>query len=287
MNRKILLNKIVNFFLTKIIFGIAIIGGLVFFTEWFGRLLLGNTGLSEDLKNVIIAIADACVALLSYILIFRIYEKRQIHELSLTGFGKNAIVGFITGFALQSAFIGVIYFTAVYSISSINPLSFLVTASAHAFTAGFVAEILLIGVFFRLIEEQLGTTFALIIMILLFIIAHVSVEGATFLSVSATAVQAGLMLSASYVFSRSLWLPVFLHFSWDFAEPGIYGGINPGLSIEKTLFSSNIGGPVYLTGGPFGPQNSIQAILFCLITSFIFLWLAKQKNNFFEPYWKM
>ena len=81
-------------------------------------------------------------------------------------------------------------------------------------------------------------------------------------------------------------MPVFLHFAWDFAEPGIYGGINPGITIEKSLFTSNFTGPELLTGGQFGPGNSIQAAMFCLIAGLIFLWLAKRKNNFIKPDWK-
>jgi len=81
-------------------------------------------------------------------------------------------------------------------------------------------------------------------------------------------------------------MPIFLHFAWDFAEPGIFGGINPSISIDKSLFTSKISGASILTGGQMGPQNSIQSLLFCLIAAIIFLWLAKQKNHFIKPFWK-
>jgi membrane protease YdiL (CAAX protease family) len=92
-----------------------------------------------------------------------------------------------------------------------------------ALTAGFVAEIIMVGIVFRLLEETIGTVTALLIF-------HCSVcrfaykcKRRNFVSVGATAMQAGFMLPAAYVFSRNLWLPVFLHFGWDFAEPGIFG----------------------------------------------------------------
>src|SRR5436190_1085550 len=152
--------------------------------------------------------------------------------------------------------------------------------------AGFVAEILILGVIFRLIEEELGTIIALVILTLLFAVMHMNVKGANFLSVSSTAIQSGLLLSAAYVFSRSLWLPIFFHFAWDFAEPGVFGAINPGISIDQSLLTSKVDGPLILTGGQLGPQNSIQSLLLCSIVSLIFLWLAKQKNNFIKPSWK-
>lgn len=187
---------------------------------------------------------------------------------------------------MQSLFILVIYIAGSYSVSQTNPASFLILAFTTAFTAGFVAEILILGVLFRLTEKRLGTAITLVIMTLLFAILHVGVKGATFLSVCSTAIQAGFMLSAAYVFNRSLWLPIFLHFSWDFAEPGIYGAINPGNSITQSLFTSKINGSALLTGGLTGPQNSIQAFLFCSITGCLFLWLAKRKNNLINLYWR-
>jgi len=98
--------------------------------------------------------------------------------------------------------------------------------------------------------------------------------------------QAGFMLPAAYVFSRSLWLPIFLHFSWDFAEPGIFGGINPSTSLTEGLYTSKITGNSLLTGGETGPQDSLQSLIFCLLTGIIFLLLAKQKNNFIKPNWQ-
>ena len=286
MNKQTTLSKILSFFLTKIIVGIAVVAGAVALTEWAGRLLLEMTQLNDDAKNVIIAISDAAIALLSYIFLFRVYEKRQIKELSSSTFSKNAMIGFAAGLILQSIFILVIYIADGYSVININPFSFLVPAFATAFTAGFVAEILIRGIFFRLIEETLGTEIALLILILLFGLLHLNATGATTLSVFTTAIQAGLLLSAAYVFTRSLWITIFLHFAWDFAEPGIFGAINPGNTISQSLLTSKITGSAYLTGGQMGPQNSIQALIFCSITGLLFLWLAKRKKTFIKPYWR-
>jgi len=286
METQTALQKTLHFFLTKILIGIVLVVGLIAFVEWAGRLLLDATQLTPESKNIIIAIFDSAIALSGYIFLFRIYEKRRIEELSLATFGKNAIIGFATGLILQSLFVLVIYLTGGYEVIRTNPFSFLLPSFAAAFTAGFVSEILIRGIVFRLIEEKLGTVIALIIFALLFAIAHLNAAGATALSVLATAMQAGIVLSAAYIFTRSLWFTIFLHFAWDFAEPGIFGAINPGNTIEQSLFTSKITGSAFLTGGESGPQNSIQALIFCSITGLIFLWLAKKKNNFIKPYWK-
>ncbi|MEO8712455.1 MAG: CPBP family intramembrane glutamic endopeptidase [Parafilimonas sp.] len=286
MNNQTALSKILSFFLVKIIIGIAVIGVSVFIIESLRKLLLDPTSLTDNTKSIITAIADSLAALFSYIFLFKFYEKRKIQELSLSAFGKSSVIGFITGLALQSVFVLVIYLLGKYSIEQINPASFLLPALAASLTAGFVAEILIVGVFFRLTEEKLGTIITLLICFIFFIVMHVNVKGATPISVLSTAIQAGILLPAIYIFSRNLWLPIFLHFAWDFAEPGIFGGVNPGISIDKSLFTSKISGATFLSGGEMGPQNSIQSLLFCSIVAFIFLRLAKQKKHFIKPFWK-
>jgi membrane protease YdiL (CAAX protease family) len=287
MNNQITLKNIFDFFLTKIIIGIVVVGGSVALVEWVRQFLpVKNQQAANDLTDGVIGIAEIFLAVLSYILFSRYYEKRQITELSLTVFWKNALMGLLTGLILQSLVIIVLYLAGGYFIIQVNPLSFLIPGFTAAIIAGFVAEIMIRGLIFRLTEEKLGTEIALIISVLLFVVMHSGVQGPTLLGVMATSIQAGILFSAVYVFSRSLWFPVFLHFAWDFAEPGIYGGVNPGISIEKSLFNSKITGSPLLTGGQFGPGNSIQAALFCLITGILFLWLAKRKNNFIKPYWK-
>src|SRR4030095_14800903 len=136
------------------------------------------------------------------------------------------------------------------------------------------------------LEEQAGTVIALLIFIVLFVILHVNAKGATVISVGATAMQAGLMLPAAYVYSRSLWFPIFLHFGWDFAEPGIFGGINPSTSVTQGLLTSKITGNSLLTGGENGPQDSLSSLLLCLLLGIIFLLVAKRKNNVINPWWR-
>ncbi len=280
------LQKASHFFLTKMVIGIGVIVALVAFIEWLRSFLLDRTNLSNDTKAITTAVAEACIATAGYIFLFRAYDKRRIHELSTTKLSNNAIIGFLTGIILQSLFILIIYLAGTFLVVNVNPVSILISPFAFALTAGFVAEIIMIGIVFRLLEEQTGTAVALIIFIILFAILHVNAKEATFVSVGATAMQAGFMLPAAYVFSRSLWLPIFLHLGWDFAEPGIFGAINSSTSISQGLFTSKISGAALLTGGQNGPQSSLQALIFCLLTGTLFLLLAKQKNNLVKIKWR-
>jgi uncharacterized protein len=287
MNNKKILQKILYFFLTRIIIGIAIIVGLIGLTEWLGHLLLDKTQLPDLTKTFIINCTEILLALFAYILLFKFYERRKIEELRSSAFWKNASGGFFIGFILQSLFILVIYFLGNYSITHINPFSFILQGFIYALTAGFVAEILILGIGFRIIEEKLGTVIALAIMGSLFAIMHAGVKDATILSVASTIISAGILLPAVYVCTRSLWFPIFLHFAWDLAEPAIYGAINPSLHVDRSWLESNIEGTTLLTGGKFGPQSSLQSVIFCSIAALIFLVLANKKNNFIKPFWKI
>lgn len=278
------LQKALHFFLIKMIAGVAVIVSLVALIEWLRSSILDKTNLPGDGKVLIVAVAEALIATTAYILFFRVYDKRRIQELSAEKFIHHAAIGFLIGLILQALFILVIYLTGTFEVVNVNPVSALVSPFAFALTAGFVAEIILIGVGFRLLEEQTGTAIALLIFIVLFAVLHVNMKGATFISVGAIAMQAGLMLPAAYVFSRNLWLPIFLHLGWDFAEPGIFGGINPSTSLSQGLLTSKIAGNSLVTGGETGPQSSLSSLLLCLLLGIIFLVLAKQKNNLIKPH---
>jgi membrane protease YdiL (CAAX protease family) len=285
LDKQTILHKVLRYFLVKIIIGIVIIVGLVAIVEGLGHALLDKTPFSNNTKDMIVAFVEAALAVCGYVVLFQVYEKRHIQELSARGFIKNASLGFIIGLLLQTIFIAFIYIAGTYSIIHVNAMSTLITPFTFALTAGFVAEILIIGVLFRLLEQQFGTLLTLLMFVILFALLHINSKGSTALSVAATAIQAGFMLPAAFVFSRSLWLPIFLHFGWDFAEPGIFGGINPSTSFTQGLLSSKIAGSTLLTGGQTGPQNAVQSLLICLLTGALFLWISKQKGYFIRPKW--
>jgi membrane protease YdiL (CAAX protease family) len=279
-------SRIYNNIVIRIIAGVFLVGGIVFLIQWLSGYLPEKLTGNGDVFNLVIAIIQCILAVWCYTLLYRYFEKRQITELSSTSFLKNAIPGFLTGIVLQSLIVLVLYLAGGYVITRINPASFMVPAFTVALTAGFVAEIIIRGILFRLVEEKMGTVITICIMMLLFMVMHLGGEGSTKLSVLAVSMQAGFLLSAVYTLTRNLWFPIFLHFAWDFAEPGIFGAINPGNSIEKSLFTCHINGPYIFTGGPLGPVNSIQSLLLCLLAGMFFLWLARRRKNFILPYWK-
>ena len=85
------------------------------------------------------------------------------------------------------------------------------------FALAAVEEIVFRGVIFRIMEEWLGFHPALLISALLFGLAHLPTPGANLLSVI-SAVSGGIMMCLAFSLTRRLWLPVFMHAGWNFAQ---------------------------------------------------------------------
>lgn len=125
-------------------------------------------------------------------------------------------------------------------------------------SAAVCEEIVFRGIVFRLIEQRHSTRVALIVSALLFGGLHLVNPGATIWGALAIAVEAGLMLGAAYTVSRSLWLPIGLHFGWNMAEGGLFGVTVSGSQNQGGLLHTVLSGPSALTGGGFGPEASVM-----------------------------
>ena len=286
MDKKSIGQKILYFPLTKIIIGLIVCGVIVSVGQLLVGKLLNLTELDKDIKNLINGIVVAILALVSYVTLYKFYEKREIKELSKNGLFKSLTIGIILGVLLQSLTILVIYLKGGYSIVSINPILFLVPPFAMAFTSAIFEEILMRGIVFRITEEKLGSYFALFISAILFGAMHLGNPNSSLTAALGLAIQAGLLLASAYIYSRNLWFPIAIHFAWNFTQSAIFGANVSGNSISKTLITSKIEGAEWFTGGQFGPEGSIQATVFCFIVTIILLILSHKEGNIIAPYWK-
>ncbi len=74
----------------------------------------------------------------------------------------------------------------------------------------------------------------------------------------------GIILGLSYIYTKNLWFPVSLHFSWNFFQGTIFGfnvsGQDDYSLIEQIRTQDNL-----LNGGPFGFEGSLLSIGFLII----------------------
>jgi membrane protease YdiL (CAAX protease family) len=278
--------KIFNFPLTKIILALIICMAFVIIGQQIAGKLLGLTPLDKNYRNLIKGIIVSLLAITSYLIFFKKYEKREVTELSTNGIARNLIIGTLIGAVLQSLTILVIYLNGSFSIISVNPVSSIIIPLTIAFTIAIIEEILIRGIIFRVMEEKLGSYIALIISALIFGALHLPNAGSTLLSSLCIAVEAGLLLGAAFMYSRNLWFPIALHFAWNFTQSGIFGAITSGNEKSNSLLVTKVEGSILITGGEFGPEGTIQAAIFCTIATVVLLVLCHKENKIIRPYWK-
>ncbi|WP_374174534.1 lysostaphin resistance A-like protein [Flavobacterium tructae] len=276
--------KTFNSPITKIILALLTFMAVVIIGQQIAAKLLALTPLDKEYRNLLKGLFVSASCVFSYILFFKKYDKRTIKELALEGLLRNLFIGTAIGFTLQSLTVLVIYLNGSYSIVSINPFSFILIPFSIMFTVAIIEEILVRGIIFRIMEEKLGSYISLIISSILFGVFHLANPHGSFLS-GLCITTAGFLFGTAFIYSRSLWFPIALHFAWNFTQSGIYGAITSGNEKTSSLIVSKIEGSVLITGGEFGPEGSIQATLFCLIATIILLALCHKERKIIKPYW--
>jgi len=271
--------------ITKIILALLTFMAVVIIGQQIAVKLLAITPLEKDYRNVLKGLFVSSSAVLSYILFFKKYDKRTVTEFAAKGLAKNLIIGTLIGLVLQSLTILVIYLKGSYSVININPISFIMIPLVIMFTVAIIEEILVRGIIFRIIEEKLGSYISLTISSILFGVLHLANPHSTLIS-GVCITTAGFLMGASFIYSRSLWMPIAVHFAWNFTQSGIFGAITSGNEKTKSLLEAKIQGPEFITGGAFGPERSIQAIIFCIIATIVLMMLSRKANKIIEPYWK-
>ena len=174
-----------------------------------------------------------------------------------------------------SCVIGVLALMGVYRVDAVNIdwVGLLLSFAAFSIVA-VCEEVLFRGILFRMIDERYGTLLAFIISSLTFGAAHLmTVDFWTAMAISA---EAGFMLAAAYKFRNNLWIPIGIHWAWNFTLGPIFGVGVSGISEDAYAIIPEISGPYILTGGNNGFEGSIVTVLIG-VTVGIVLYIYKRK----------
>lgn len=260
---------------------------LVLLTMGLFRLAPSLEGLpNESLAG---AFRNAALVLAVLFLSVRLFEGKTLASVGLGTRGAPGFfgLGLLLGALALSATTAILFLAKAYRIDGLgtasSPLA-LGRAALLFFLIALFEECLSRAVVFRLLEQGLGTWAALGLSALLFGFLHAFNPGATVLSSVAIALEAGVLLGAAYVASRSLWLPIGLHTAWNFFEGPVYGAPVSGIPFPS-FFQGRFPGPVWLTGGAFGPEAGLPTVLIGSGLGLGFLLLAARRRQFFTPRW--
>jgi hypothetical protein len=220
----------------------------------------------------------ALAMILAYRLLVRWTERRKADELGARGAVSLTLLGVVLGGAMFAVVFLLLAYKGVAHLGDFLGTDGLWVAIGGAIADAVGEEIVVRGVVFRLFEESFGTLIGLLISGALFGLLHSFNHGASIVSTAAIALEAGIFLAAAYAATRSLWLPIGLHFGWNFAEGGLFGAAVSG-GAHKGLFASTFTGDVQWTGGAFGPEASVVAVGVSLVASAVLLGIAIARGN--------
>jgi hypothetical protein len=98
------------------------------------------------------------------------------------------------------------------------------------------------------------------------------VKGFTFINTA----LAGVWLAVAYLRTRSLWLPLGVHWAWNWALGSLFGLPVSGITTiaPNPLLHGTDFGPAWLTGGSYGIEGGVACTI-ALTISTLFIWRMK------------
>jgi hypothetical protein len=139
-------------------------------------------------------------------------------------------------------------------------LAFALRTLAFFAAAAALEEVLFRGYPFQALARGIGAWPAAVLLSLLFALAHAQNPNVRPLGLANIAL-AGLMLSAAYLRTRSLWFATGVHLGWNWAMATLLDLPVSGLEIDTPLYTGMETGPDWWTGGAFGPEAGLAATL--------------------------
>jgi uncharacterized protein len=220
--------------------------------------------------------------LLAYWIYVRYYERRAATELRIAPVG--VAIGALSGALLISITTLSLFAVGVYQIGSHRGLEYsLLGVAGVIWVAAFLEEVIYRGVLFRILEQSWGTYTALGLQALIFGAMHLANVDANAAELAVTLVSVtllGVFWACIYVHTRNLWIVSANHAAWNFAIV-LSGAPLSGIEEWRAAapIETQVSGPVWLSGGAFGPENSIITIAVLVLSLTLLLPLARKRNR--------
>ncbi|MBA4163472.1 MAG: CPBP family intramembrane metalloprotease domain-containing protein [Erythrobacter sp.] len=261
---------------------LAVVGS----TSGFGWLVehLPDIG-SQDASRTAKVIALIALLLIIYKFFIRHLGDAPHDDLPWHRASRELAQGTLLAFGLFSAIVAIAAALGSYRIVGWGGgEDFVMILFVAGFAAGFVEELMFRGVLFRWLEDFGGSWFALAVTSGLFGFAHISNDNATWLSSLAIALEAGILLGGAYMVTRSLWFAIGIHFGWNVTQGFIWDVPVSGNDVDG-MVEAQLHGNELLSGGAFGLEASVIAMVVATSVGAYLVWLASQRGEIVRPWW--
>ncbi|WP_436524788.1 CPBP family intramembrane glutamic endopeptidase [Actinoplanes sp. HUAS TT8] len=247
------------------------------FESLFTPLL--TTAAKNPITGILAGVATMVIALFAYAKLVSWLEGRATPEISRATLRPQLIQGTLIGAGLFVLTLALMFMTNAYRLHGGSFWAMIGTFGMMLGVAT-IEEILFRGVLFRIIEERWGSLVALIVSGLTFGGLHLLNPQASLWGALAIAIEGGLLAGAAYAATRSLWLPIGIHLGWNFAESGIFGATVSGSDTTVGgLFTGSPHGLAIFSGGTFGPEASIWAVLTGAAAAYLLVRKARKQGT--------
>jgi membrane protease YdiL (CAAX protease family) len=225
--------------------------------------------------------------------------RRYLYKRDMTSMGLSFYrpwvselgIGVFTGVGLTTIIFAVEFLMGWIDVQALvwqvrassEVLGSLYLAFVTAILAAVVEEILLRGYLLQTLESWIGLPAAVVISSALFGLGHLlsaTVGGWENSVIPFTVTLGGLMFASAYLFSRSLWVAIGLHFAWNFCEYNVYA-LTGTLPDRASILITEVTGPHFWVGLPnstFGPEVGALGVLAMVFCICMFWWLRSRKQ---------
>ncbi|HWB85532.1 MAG TPA: type II CAAX endopeptidase family protein [Bryobacteraceae bacterium] len=233
---------------------------------WLGGYLLGITA------------AGLISAVFTNWLMVRIFENRRLADVGLwanRAGADNLALGIIGGAGAAclvlapALLVGAAHFAAT---PTEQPSAGAIVFTMIMLLAGAAGEEMFFrGYGFQILLERCGDWATIIPVGIVFALLHGGNPNATWFGIANTA-GFGILFGYAYLRSRDLWLPIGLHFGWNFTLP-LFGVNVSGLKMKITGHDMVWSAGKLWSGGDYGPEASILTSL-VMVALFFYIWRA-------------
>ena len=235
-------------------------------------LSIAGNDMSQLIGWPILTIATSAIVLMFYALFVKLTNRCWPTDLKLRKLVPHTLLGMLVGAVYMVLVVSTI---VAWGHGSVSWSDFSGEAQFSAFMTMLAVavgeEIFCRGIIFRMIDERWNTRAALIVSALFFGFGHLSNDNATWWSSLAIAIEAGLLLAAAYKWSGTLWVPIGIHWAWNYVQGNVFGLAVSGINIGDGMLATSVNGPDIITGGAFGPEASIITVVLGALYTLVFL----------------
>jgi hypothetical protein len=236
-------------------------------------------------SQMIFYVAAVLILIPLYVFVIAKLGEPKRNDLRDPKWARHLLLGLIGGaviFSIAVAIAGAIGIYRIVGIGSFNGL--LAALIVPTIGAAVTEEMFFRGILFRWLEQFGGSWLALLLTSAFFGATHLGNPNATWIGAIGIAFEAGVMLGAAYMLTRSLWLPMGLHAAWNFTQGEVFDIPVSGTEVHGLVDARLCCNPL-LTGGGFGLEASLIAIVVATAFGLWLLWLAIRKGELVQPMW--